>query len=205
MKNTLIAVLATAALAPTLAMAKADCPIHPKAEWLKESEARAKLEAQGYKIRKFKVDGQCYEIYGFNKEGKKDTRGAYGLMAPKSALNDWWWGIYQKAYNVYPVQAPYRMAQALMGVGEHTHLHISFDVDFLDPDIAPGVGTPVRGGPSYREAQLCMEMLADTGCIGSLDVVELNPARDIQNRTAELVVDLLESLFGKSTLMRSRS
>lgn len=97
------------------------------------------------------------------------------------------------------------MAQALMGVGEHTHLHISFDVDFLDPDIAPGVGTPVRGGPSYREAQLCMEMLADTGCIGSLDVVELNPARDIQNRTAELVVDLLESLFGKSTLMRSRS
>ena len=97
------------------------------------------------------------------------------------------------------------MAQALMGVGEHTHLHISFDVDFLDPDIAPGVGTPVRGGPSYREAQLCMEMLADTGCIGSLDVVELNPARDIQNRTAELVVDLLESLFGKSTLMRPRS
>ncbi len=71
MKNTLIAVLATAALAPTLAMAKADCPAHPKAEWLKESEARAKLEAQGYKIRKFKVDGQCYEIYGFNKEGKK--------------------------------------------------------------------------------------------------------------------------------------
>jgi arginase len=94
------------------------------------------------------------------------------------------------------------MEQALMGVGERTHLHISFDVDFLDPDIAPGVGTPVRGGPSYREAQLCMEMLADTGRIGSLDVMELNPARDIQNRTAELVVDLLESLFGKSTLMR---
>lgn len=96
------------------------------------------------------------------------------------------------------------MEQALMGVGEHTHLHVSFDVDFLDPDIAPGVGTPVRGGPSYREAQLCMEMLADTGRIGSLDVMELNPARDVQNRTAELVVDLLESLFGKSTLMRPR-
>lgn len=96
------------------------------------------------------------------------------------------------------------MQQALMGVDEHTHLHLSFDVDFLDPDIAPGVGTAVRGGPSYREAQLCMEMIADTGRLASLDVVELNPARDIQNRTAELVVDLVESLFGKSTLMRWR-
>ncbi|HET8870619.1 MAG TPA: PepSY domain-containing protein [Aquabacterium sp.] len=63
--------LAITTLAPSLALAKADCPVHPKAEWMKESEARAKLEAQGYKIRKFKVDGQCYEIYGFNKEGKK--------------------------------------------------------------------------------------------------------------------------------------
>ncbi|RTL34042.1 MAG: arginase [Burkholderiales bacterium] len=96
------------------------------------------------------------------------------------------------------------MQQALMGVDEHTHLHLSFDVDFLDPDIAPGVGTAVRGGPSYREAQLCMEMIADTGRLASLDLVELNPARDIQNRTAELVVDLVESLFGKSTLMRWR-
>ena len=96
------------------------------------------------------------------------------------------------------------MQQALMDVDEHTHLHLSFDIDFLDPDIAPGVGTPVRGGPTYREAQLCMEMLADTGQLGSLDIVELNPARDIQNRTAELVVDLAESLFGKSTLMRKR-
>jgi arginase len=95
--------------------------------------------------------------------------------------------------------------QALMGLDEHTHLHVSFDVDFLDPDIAPGVGTPVRGGPTYREAQLCMEMVADTGRLGSLDVVELNPARDLQNQTAELVVDLVESLFGKSTLMRLRT
>ncbi|MBA4111418.1 MAG: arginase [Leptothrix sp. (in: Bacteria)] len=97
------------------------------------------------------------------------------------------------------------MQQALMGVDERTHLHVSFDVDFLDPDIAPGVGTAVRGGPTYREAQLCMEMIADTGRLSSLDVMELNPARDLQNRTAELVVDLVESLFGKSTLMRLRS
>jgi arginase len=95
------------------------------------------------------------------------------------------------------------MQQALMGVSASTHhLHVSFDVDCLDPDIAPGVGTPVRGGPNYREAQLCMEMIADTGALGSLDIVELNPARDVQNRTAELVVDLVQSLFGKSTLMR---
>ena len=53
------------------AFAKADCPAHPKSEWMKESDARAKLEAEGYKIKKFKVDGNCYEIYGHNKEGKK--------------------------------------------------------------------------------------------------------------------------------------
>ncbi|TXH91340.1 MAG: arginase [Rhodoferax sp.] len=94
------------------------------------------------------------------------------------------------------------MELALALMDANTHLHVSFDVDFLDPDIAPGVGTTVRGGPTYREAQLCMEMIADTGRLGSLDVVELNPALDIQNRTAEVAVDLIESLFGKSTLMR---
>lgn len=96
------------------------------------------------------------------------------------------------------------LEQALLGVDEGTHLHVSFDADFLDPDIAPGVGTPVRGGPTYREAQLCMEMIADTGALASLDLMELNPARDVRNQTAELVVDLVESLFGKSTLMRPR-
>jgi len=95
------------------------------------------------------------------------------------------------------------MELALALLGPDTHLHVSLDVDFLDPDIAPGVGTTVRGGPTYREAQLCMEMIADTGRLASLDVVELNPALDVRNRTAELAVDLIESLFGKSTLMRS--
>ena len=94
------------------------------------------------------------------------------------------------------------MELALATLDERTHLHVSFDVDFLDPDIAPGVGTTVPGGPTYREAQLCMEMIADTGRLASLDVVELNPALDLRNRTAELAVDLIESLFGKSTLMR---
>jgi arginase len=94
------------------------------------------------------------------------------------------------------------MELALATLDDQTHLHVSFDVDFLDPDIAPGVGTTVRGGPTYREAQLCMEMIADTGRLASLDVMELNPALDVRNRTAELAVDLIESLFGKSTLMR---
>jgi arginase len=94
------------------------------------------------------------------------------------------------------------MEQALHGIDGNTHVHVSFDVDFLDPSIAPGVGTTVPGGPNYREAQLVMEMIADCGRMGSLDIVELNPALDHRNGTAELAVDLVESLFGKSTLMR---
>jgi arginase len=94
------------------------------------------------------------------------------------------------------------MEQALAGLDADTHLHVSFDVDFLDPEIAPGVGTQVPGGPTYREAQLCMEMIADTRRLASLDVVELNPAFDVRNKTALLAVDLIESLFGKSTLVR---
>jgi len=94
------------------------------------------------------------------------------------------------------------MEHALSGLDNDTHLHVSFDVDFLDPDIAPGVGTTVAGGPTYREAQLCMEMIADTRRLGSLDIVELNPAFDVRNKTAAVAVDLVESLFGKSTLVR---
>ena len=95
------------------------------------------------------------------------------------------------------------MELALATLDDKTHLHVSFDVDFLDPAIAPGVGTTVPGGPTYREAQLCMEMIADTGRLASLDVMELNPALDVRNQTALLAVDLIESLFGKSTLMRT--
>ncbi len=82
------------------------------------------------------------------------------------------------------------------------HLHVSFDVDFLDPTIAPGVGTTVPGGPTYREAQLCMEMIYDSGLMGSLDVMELNPAWDTRNQTAKLAVELVESLFGEQILAR---
>ncbi len=94
------------------------------------------------------------------------------------------------------------MQRALDGVDDNTHVHLSLDLDFVDPTIAPGVGTPVVGGPTYREVSLCMEMLADSGQLASIDLVEVNPALDVRNATAELAVDLVESLFGKSTLLR---
>jgi arginase len=95
------------------------------------------------------------------------------------------------------------MAEVLSEVTRRgAHLHVSFDADVLDPEIAPGVGTPVRGGLNYREAQLCMEMIHDSGALGSLDVVEVNPALDTGNRTARTAVDLVESLFGEQILAR---
>ena len=95
--------------------------------------------------------------------------------------------------------------QALAGAGPDTHVHLSLDLDFVDPAGAPGVGTPVVGGPTYREAQVVMEMVADTGLLCSLDLVGVTPALDLRNATAELAVDLVESLFGKSTLLRMRT
>jgi arginase len=76
-------------------------------------------------------------------------------------------------------------------------LHLSFDVDFLDPDVAPGVGTTVPGGATYREAHLIMELLHDSGIVHSLDIVELNPFLDERGRTARNVVELIGSLFGQ--------
>jgi len=83
---------------------------------------------------------------------------------------------------------------------EGAHLHVSFDVDSIDPTIAPGGGTLVPGGLSYREAHLVMEMLHDSGLVGSLDVVELNPFLDHGGKTATLMVDLVASLFGRSIM-----
>jgi len=119
----------------------------------------------------------------------------------KRLVKDYGLDIYDMRY-IDEVGMKRAMEEALEDLDDNTHLHVSFDVDFLDPSIAPGVGTTVPGGPNYREAQLVMEMIADTGRMGSLDIVELNPALDNGNGTAELAVDLVESLFGKSTLMR---
>ena len=82
------------------------------------------------------------------------------------------------------------------------HLHVSFDTDFLDPSLAPGTGTPVPGGATYREAHLIMEMLHDSGLVASLDMVELNPILDEKGRTASVLVDLLASLFGRMIIDR---
>ena len=81
-------------------------------------------------------------------------------------------------------------------------LHVSFDVDFLDPAIAPAVGTTVPGGATFREAHLVMEWLHDSGLVTSLDIAELNPFMDDRGRTATLMVDFAASLFGKSVLDR---
>jgi len=81
-------------------------------------------------------------------------------------------------------------------------LHVSLDVDFLEPSIAPAVGTTVPGGATFREAHLIMEMLCDSGLVTSLDLVELNPFLDERGRTAQLMVDLTGSLMGKKVLDR---
>ena len=120
----------------------------------------------------------------------------------KKLVNDYGIDIYDMRY-IDEIGMKRAMEEALEGIDENTHLHVSFDVDFLDPSIAPAVGTTVPGGPGYREAQLVMEMIADTGRLASLDIMELNPAFDEHNRTGKLAVDLIESLFGKSTLMRA--
>ncbi len=90
--------------------------------------------------------------------------------------------------------------QALDRLRHLPRLHVSLDMDSLDPDEAPGVGTPIPGGLSYREAHLLMEILGDSGRVVSMDVVEINPILDNRNRTAELAVELVASLLGQRIL-----
>jgi arginase len=78
--------------------------------------------------------------------------------------------------------------------------HLSLDMDFVDPQYAPGVGTPVRGGATYREAHLAMEVICDSGHMVSMEVVEVNPVIDEVNRTADLAVELILSAMGKKIL-----
>jgi len=90
--------------------------------------------------------------------------------------------------------------EALDYLGDHSRLHLSLDMDALDPDVTPGVGTPVPGGLNYREAQLLMEIIADSKKLASADIVEINPILDQRNHSAEIAVELVASLFGKSIL-----
>jgi len=90
--------------------------------------------------------------------------------------------------------------ESLEALGQIERLHVSMDIDALDPQMAPGAGTLVPGGLTYREAQLLMEIVADSGRLSSLDIVEINPILDIHNQTAKMAVELTASAFGKSIL-----
>lgn len=90
--------------------------------------------------------------------------------------------------------------EALEYLADAPRLHVSFDADALDPSIAPGVGTPVPGGLTYREAHLLMELLADSGKVTSLDLVEVNPVLDVKNSTGRIMVEMASSLLGKAIL-----
>jgi arginase len=90
--------------------------------------------------------------------------------------------------------------EALVHVAGPGFVHISLDMDVVDPDVAPGVGTPVRGGLNYREAHLAMELIAESGLATSIDVVEVNPILDRENETGELAVELVASALGARIL-----
>ncbi len=92
------------------------------------------------------------------------------------------------------------MERAIGVASRGSGIHLSLDMDAIDPDEAPGVGTPVRGGLTYREAQLAMEMLAASGKLRSIEVAEVNPVLDVENRTAELAVELIASALGQTIL-----
>ena len=92
------------------------------------------------------------------------------------------------------------MREALAHVAGPGFVHVSLDMDVLDPEVAPGVGTPVRGGLSYREAHLAMELIAESGLVRSLEVVEVNPILDRENQTAKLAVELVASALGARIL-----
>ncbi|MBL1437867.1 MAG: arginase [Rhodobacteraceae bacterium] len=101
-----------------------------------------------------------------------------------------------RAIDEHGIAAPLRVFLAKVGAAGG-QLHVSLDVDFLEPNIAPAVGTTVPGGATFREAHLVMEILHDSGLVSSLDLVELNPFLDHKGRTARLMVDLTASLMGR--------
>jgi arginase len=117
--------------------------------------------------------------------------------------------IAEHGVNVYDMRAidemgmAYIMRQILDEVrAANGLLHVSLDVDFIDPEIAPGVGTTVPGGATFREAHLIMALLCDSGLVSSLDVVELNPFLDDRGKSARILVELTASLFGRRILDR---
>ena len=124
-----------------------------------------------------------------------DKDEAKAILATGIQLND------MRALDEFGIVAPLRSFLAKVKAADGW-LHISLDVDFLEPAIAPAVGTTVPGGATFREAHLIMEMVGEAGFLHSLDLVELNPFLDERGRTAKLLVDLTASLFGRRVLDR---
>ena len=121
-------------------------------------------------------------------EGEKVRLKRYGVQVHTMSQVD--------RHGIEPV-----MKEALARVSDGTErVHVSFDLDALDPEVAPGVGTPVKGGLDYREAHLLMEILSDSGLMTSLEVVEANPILDVRNASAAFAVELVQSAFGKRIL-----
>ena len=108
-----------------------------------------------------------------------------------------------KVYTMKEIDA-YGVARIVRGaikdLSQVDRVHLSFDLDVVDPEAAPGVGTPVRGGLTYREAHLLMELVNEARIVSSLDVVEVNPILDVKNGTATLAVELVESLMGRTII-----
>ena len=122
--------------------------------------------------------------------------------AENAVLAEGDYGVHDmRAIDEHGIKAPLEAFLARVTEAEGA-LHVSLDVDFLEPAIAPAVGTTVPGGATFREAHLVMEMLCDSGLVTSLDLVELNPFLDDRGRTAELMVDLTASLLGRKVLDR---
>jgi arginase len=92
------------------------------------------------------------------------------------------------------------MEEALGRIAGGSFVHVSVDLDVVDPEVAPGVGNPVRGGLSYREAHLALELVAEAGILDSIELVEVNPIRDHENTTAGLAVELAASALGDRIL-----
>ncbi|MBI3193888.1 MAG: arginase [Ignavibacteriae bacterium] len=136
-----------------------------------------------------KVEPQNVAIIGLRSIDRKESD-----SLSKNGLNLFTMGEIDK-HGIHRV-----MKKAFQKISDVDYLHVSFDLDSVDPVYAPGVGTPVKGGLDYREAHLIMEMIADSGKMTSLELVEVNPILDNRNQSAEFAVELVQSAFGKSIL-----
>ena len=144
------------------------------------------------------------ELVDLGRSGRKLDPGCVALVGVRSLDADERVLLRESGVGVYTMRdidergVAQVAAEVVRRLGHVDRLHISLDLDVLDPSVAAGVGTPVPGGLTYREAHLLMEILADTGRVRSLDLVEINPILDQGNRTAEMAVELASSLLGQT-------